>query len=116
VKVVCHPASSLQVVAGQRGFSGTIASGLLPPSNGLPRRFLLHLPTYNNVDELWVGVDGNATIAPFDPFPVATATPIVWYGTSILQVGGGEGWEGSVTSAAPIHARRRVPRSIVHAS
>lgn len=75
-----------QLLYGTTVYSATLATGLLPPASGKPRRFLLHLATYNAVDTLFVGVDAGASIVPDSPFAPATA-PIVWYGTSILQGG-----------------------------
>lgn len=68
-------------------YSNLVIGNILPTSDGKPRSYILHLPTYNTADNIWIGVDSNAAITPSDPFATSTHGPIVWYGTSILQGG-----------------------------
>jgi hypothetical protein len=58
----------------------TLASGL---ESGR-RNYLLHLPLYNGVDSLEIGVTKGAY---FNPVPPRTQKPILFYGTSIMQGG-----------------------------
>jgi len=49
------------------------------------REFLIHFPLYSNVDELYIGLDKDASVekAPEYRYPV----PVVYYGSSITQGG-----------------------------
>jgi len=68
-------------------YNNLVISNILPTANGQPRKYILHLPTYNTATDIWVGVDSDATITAADPFATSSIGPIVWYGTSILQGG-----------------------------
>lgn len=48
------------------------------------REYLLHLPLYNGVTSMEIGLPKDSTFGPIAP---RTAKPIVWYGTSITQGG-----------------------------
>jgi len=48
------------------------------------RTYMLHLPLYNGIDSLEIGVTMGAF---FEPVPPRTEKPIVFYGTSIMQGG-----------------------------
>ena len=65
----------------------TTATLTRDPLSGETQEFLLYLPLYHKVDELKIGVEKNAFIAPAPERPVATRLPIVFYGTSITQGG-----------------------------
>lgn len=47
-------------------------------------RYLIHFPLYTSVDELYIGLDENATLNKFTPYDT-TQKPIVYYGSSITQ-------------------------------
>ncbi len=49
-------------------------------------RYLIHFPLYTEVDELYIGLDENATINKYTPYD-ADQKPIVYYGSSITQGG-----------------------------
>lgn len=75
----------LQLAYAQRNYDGTFVSGILPATNNGLRRYLLHLPTYNNPVALQIGVDAGAAILPdpassISPSGASVAGPIVWYG------------------------------------
>lgn len=55
-----------------------LAENLLP---GL-RTYTLHLPLYNGLDSLEIGIDADAAFTPISP---RKEKPIVFYGTSIMQ-------------------------------
>jgi len=60
---------------------------LISGMNGEEKEFLLHLPLYDGVVKLEIGIDTTAHIgAPKSPLPLAEK-PIVCYGTSITQGG-----------------------------
>jgi hypothetical protein len=48
------------------------------------KTFMLHLPLYNGIDSLEIGVTKGAF---FEPVPPRTQKPILFYGTSIMQGG-----------------------------
>jgi lysophospholipase L1-like esterase len=50
-----------------------------------PREYRLYLPLYNGVDSVEIGLPPNASVSGAPAFPAATAKPIVFYGTSIVQ-------------------------------
>jgi len=60
-----------------------LASGLIPKA----REYLLYLPLYNGVSAVEVGVPGTYEVVRADPYPKASARPIIFYGTSITQGG-----------------------------
>lgn len=47
------------------------------------RKILIHFPLYNDVDELYIGVDQNAKLMECKPY--LDVEPIVYYGSSITQ-------------------------------
>jgi hypothetical protein len=47
------------------------------------REVLIHFPLYNQVDDLFIGLDKDAKIEP--PGEYAIQKPIVFYGSSITQ-------------------------------
>lgn len=49
------------------------------------REITLHFPLYNEVSELYIGLDSTADIMP--PEPYLTELPVVYYGSSITQGG-----------------------------
>lgn len=51
------------------------------------KEFMIYLPLYDGVEELYVMVDSDAVITPGDPELIAPSQKIVAYGTSILQGG-----------------------------
>ena len=53
---------------------------------GNPLKWLLFLATYNSVESISIGTPAGAAIGPSEPFTPGLS-PIVWYGTSILQGG-----------------------------
>ncbi len=53
-----------------------------PTANGY-RKVLIHFPLYNSVDKLWIGVDENAQVMPYNPY--LPNQRIVYYGSSITQ-------------------------------
>lgn len=57
-----------------------LADGIAPGF----REYLLHLPLYNGVTSMQIGLPKDSTFGPIAP---RTARPIVWYGTSITQGG-----------------------------
>ncbi|MFW6059403.1 MAG: SGNH/GDSL hydrolase family protein [Phycisphaeraceae bacterium] len=57
---------------------------LIPQMVEQPREFLLHLPLYNGVDHVAIGVPDTASLAPAPP---QAEKPIVCYGTSIVHGG-----------------------------
>jgi lysophospholipase L1-like esterase len=59
-----------------------LVQGLTPAK----REFALYLPLYNGVDEVKIGVAGGEIFEPAT-LPPATAKPMVFYGTSIVQGG-----------------------------
>ncbi len=48
------------------------------------KTFMLHLPLYNGIDSLEIGITKGAF---FEPVPPRTQKPILFYGTSIMQGG-----------------------------
>jgi len=48
---------------------------------GSPLRWLLNTPTYNELQELYIGTAQGASIVPDTPYSPAGRAPIVWYGT-----------------------------------
>lgn len=51
------------------------------------KEFMIYLPLYDGVEELYVGIDSTATITSGDPKIIDKDKKIVAYGTSILQGG-----------------------------
>lgn len=49
--------------------------------------YMLYLPLYNDVTELFIGIDSGREIKPGPRWPEARSKPIVFYGTSIVQGG-----------------------------
>lgn len=49
------------------------------------KKILIHFPLYNNVDELYIGLDENASVNKICPYK--DKKPIVFYGSSITQGG-----------------------------
>jgi len=64
------------------------------------RNYLLYLPLRNGIESLEIGVDAQASMTPFPPFP---ENPIVYYGTSIVH---GEGASRPGMCHAAIIGRR----------
>jgi hypothetical protein len=84
-------------------------------SHSCQRRFRIHLPTYNGIKSLRIGIyESPAESLRPDP-DFQQLAPIVWYGTSILQVGRrwpltrqSFPWQVKPTPALP-HPQPRVP-------
>lgn len=55
--------------------------------DGDMHEYMIYLPLYDGVNEMWVKVDSGATITPGNPEIISTDRRIVAYGTSILQGG-----------------------------
>ena len=89
-------------VTGRRGMDlfadGTFVSTFIPPDDmpnlafeakvGVPgekkeRDFTINLPTYENLTDLYIGIDENATLTKSTPYK--NEKPIVFYGSSITQ-------------------------------
>lgn len=49
------------------------------------RKILIHFPLYSNVDELYMGLDENASLNKLNPYK--DKKPVVYYGSSITQGG-----------------------------
>lgn len=62
------------------GYEGVIELGAAEM-----RDITLNFPLYSDVNELFVGLDGNAAVC--EPLPYKTPKPIVYYGSSITQGG-----------------------------
>ncbi|MCD8312879.1 MAG: SGNH/GDSL hydrolase family protein [Bacteroidales bacterium] len=54
---------------------------------GVMKEFMIYLPLYDGVEDLWVSVDSDAVITPGNPDIIRKDKKIVAYGTSILQGG-----------------------------
>ena len=67
----------------QNEYPYSVNSMTVVPSNGMTK-YKLHLPTYNGVVNLKIGVDENAVIDRYDD---QKTKKILWYGTSITQGG-----------------------------
>ena len=63
-----------------RGYTNVVTL----PTEGM-KDVLIHLPLYGGVDELWVGVDPDATLEAASPY--RDLPPTVYYGSSITQGG-----------------------------
>lgn len=74
------------------------------------RRFLLYLPLYNGIESVLIGIPRDAVIGKAPLHPRATAKPVVFYGTSIVQ-GGCASRPGM---AYPAIIGRRLHRPIVN--
>ena len=89
-------------VTGRRGMDlfadGVFVSTFIPPCDmpnlayearvGVPgdkkeRDLMINLPIYENLIDLYIGIDESATLAP--PTPYKNEKPIVFYGSSITQ-------------------------------
>eukprot|EP01059_Diplonema_ambulator_P007927 TRINITY_DN17459_c4_g1_i1.p1 TRINITY_DN17459_c4_g1~~TRINITY_DN17459_c4_g1_i1.p1 ORF type:complete len:777 (+),score=73.58 TRINITY_DN17459_c4_g1_i1:301-2331(+) len=57
----------------------------VPVTDNSVKRYRLHFPLYNGIQQLFIGTDDGSIIKPADV--QYTAPPIVWYGTSITQGG-----------------------------
>ncbi|MGW9685837.1 SGNH/GDSL hydrolase family protein [Flagellimonas sp. 2504JD1-5] len=69
--------------AANRKFSDTISFVYKKlGTSKIMREYRLHLPLYNQVTKLEIGVDTNSN---FSPLPIRNKKPIVVYGTSIAQ-------------------------------
>lgn len=55
--------------------------------DGAMHEYMIYLPLYDGVEQLWVGVDSGAVITPGRPDLIDSRRKIVAYGTSILQGG-----------------------------
>lgn len=55
--------------------------------DGKMHEYMVYLPLYDGVEELWIKVDSTATITPGAPELINSRKRIVAYGTSILQGG-----------------------------
>ncbi len=55
--------------------------------DGEPHEYMIYLPLYDGVEDLWVKIDSGATISPGHPELISPRGRIVAYGTSILQGG-----------------------------
>lgn len=55
--------------------------------DGRMHEYMIYLPLYDGVNELWVKVDSGATVTPGRPELIDGGKKIVAYGTSILQGG-----------------------------
>jgi len=53
-------------------------------NNGL-REYIINMPLYSRVNELYIGLDKDAVIEPPEPYTIEK--PVVFYGTSITQGG-----------------------------
>ncbi len=53
--------------------------------NAEKRKLMIHFPLYGGVSELNIGLDSNASVAPFDPY--IKGERLVYYGSSITQGG-----------------------------
>lgn len=65
-------------------FNGQYESLVPLPTDGM-RKIMIHFPLYNDVDELYIGLDENAEINPYNPY--RDLKPILYYGSSITQGG-----------------------------
>jgi len=62
--------------------SGDLNCGIVNVE-GITREWRLHLPTYNNIADLQIGVDDDASVIPTSS--IDTQDALVWYGSSIAQ-------------------------------
>ena len=46
---------------------------------------MIHFPLYDNVDELWIGIEKNATLQEGGQY--RSLAPVIYYGSSITQGG-----------------------------
>ena len=76
----------------QNEYPFSVNSMTVVPSNGMTK-YKLHLPTYNGVVNLKIGVDENAVIERYDD---QKTKKILWYGTSITR-------EGLIETGSNIH-------------
>lgn len=60
-------------------------SSIIKGLDGAMRQYVLYLPCYDNTDSVEIGVDENAILQMASAPVIASAHPIVFYGTSILQ-------------------------------
>ena len=65
--------------------SVTEYEGIFTFDEAQQRHITLHMPLYNGVDELLIGLDEGCTLLP--PTPYKCETPMVFYGSSVTQGG-----------------------------
>jgi hypothetical protein len=61
-----------------------------PLTSGLragEKTFLLYLPLYNGIEQVWIGVPEGRALRPAAPRPPSHARPLCFYGTSIVHGG-----------------------------
>ncbi|MFM9009452.1 MAG: SGNH/GDSL hydrolase family protein [Planctomycetota bacterium] len=93
-----------------RSSETVLAKGIPAADGGQPRDYLLHLPLYNGVESLEIGVPPGATMSSAAASAPAPLRPIVFYGTSITQ-GGCASRPGM---AYPAILRRRLDRPVIN--
>lgn len=69
------------VFAPKDGFN-IFAESINTPDNG---RVCVFLPSYNVIEELYVGIEKGSEILEMDYFPIEKKLPIIFYGNSITQ-------------------------------
>jgi lysophospholipase L1-like esterase len=86
VDLYVNTGSSWHWLATGRPTNTTNSTALVASLPAQRREYLLHLPLYNGVSNVEIGITGGASIAAL-PREQKTAKPIVFWGTSITQGG-----------------------------